>query len=80
MRMPMGAAPVDNGMGLPPEMIRQLPSHPGIAPLGLYRNDTEALIQRDACGPMWIAELFRRAKLWKQPKGPQREERIQKTW
>uniref|UniRef100_A0A8I3N677 Uncharacterized protein n=2 Tax=Canis lupus familiaris TaxID=9615 RepID=A0A8I3N677_CANLF len=35
-----------------------------------FSKNTETLIQRDTCTPMFIAALFTIAKLWKQPKHP----------
>lgn len=41
--------------------------------------DTEALIQKDMCTPMFIATLCTIAKVWKQPKSPTIDDLIQKV-
>ena len=46
----------------------ELPYDPAIPLLGINLDVT--LIQKDACTPMFIAELFIIAKIWKQPKYP----------
>ena len=46
--------------------------------LGIYPKNTETLIQKDICTPMFIAALFVIAKLWKQPKCPSINEWIKK--
>ena len=41
-------------------------------------QNTETLIQRDMCTPMFITTLFRIAKIWKQSKGAWVDEWINK--
>ena len=43
---------------------------PAIPLLGIYLDKT--IIQKETCTPMFIEELFRIAKTWKQPKCPWR--------
>ena len=38
--------------------------------LGIYPKNPETPIQKILCTPMFIAELFTIAKIWKQPKCP----------
>ena len=38
------------------------------------------IIQKDTCIAMFIAALFTKAKTWRQPKCPSREEWIKKMW
>ena len=45
---------------------------------GLYPDKT--FIQKDACTPMFIVELFTIAKTWKQPKCPSTDDWIKKMW
>ena len=48
----------------------KLPYDPAIPLLGIYLKKTKTLIQKDTCTPMFIAAVFRIAKIWKQPKCP----------
>ena len=43
----------------------ELPYYPAITLLDVYLD--KAIIQKDACTPMFIAALFTIAKIWKQP-------------
>ncbi|KAF0886483.1 LORF2 protein, partial [Crocuta crocuta] len=54
--------------------------NPAIALLGIYSKDTEVLIHRGMCTPMFIAALLTIAKLWKEPKCPSADEWIKKMW
>ena len=56
----------------------ELPYGPAIPHLSIYLDKT--IIQKDTCTAMFIAALFTRAKTWKQPKCPSRDEWIQKMW
>ena len=56
----------------------KLPYDPAIPLLGIYPEKT--IIPKDTCTPMFIAALFTRAKLWKQPKCPSIDEWIRKMW
>jgi len=56
------------------------PYDPAIALLGIYPKNTKILSHRDTCTLMFIAALFTRAKIWKQPKCPQTDEWIKKMW
>ena len=51
---------------------------PAVLLLGIY-PDT-AIIQNDACAPVFIAALFTIAKTWKQPKCLLTDEWIKKIW
>ena len=44
----------------------ELPYDPAIALLGIYPKDTEMLIHRGTCTPVFIAALSTIAKLWKE--------------
>ena len=52
----------------------ELSNYPAIPLLGIYLEKMKALIQKDACTPMFIAALFTIAKTWKQSKCPSTEE------
>ncbi|KAF0875402.1 LORF2 protein, partial [Crocuta crocuta] len=53
---------------------------PAIALLGIYPRDTEMLMHRSTCTPMFIAALSTIAKTWKEPKCPSTDEWIKKMW
>ena len=56
----------------------ELPYDPAIPLPGIYPKKT--IIQKDTCTPMFIAALFRIARIWKQPKCPLTDEWIKKMW
>ena len=58
----------------------ELPYDPAIALLDIYPKKTKALIQKDICTPMFTAALLIIAKMWKQPKGPLRDECLKKIY
>ena len=58
----------------------ELPFEPAIPLLDLYPKNTESLIQKNICTPLFIAAQFTIAKCWKQPKCPSANEWIQKSW
>ena len=53
---------------------------PAIVLLGIYPKNTEMLIQRGTCTPMFIATLSTIPKIWKEPKCPSTDEWIKKMW
>ena len=55
-----------------------LPYDPAIPLLDIHSEETR--IERDACIPMFIAELFTIAKAWKQPRCLSADEWIRKLW
>ena len=57
-----------------------LPYDPGTALLGIYPNDTNVVIRRGTCTPMFIAAMTTIAKLWKDPRCPSMGKWIKKTW
>ena len=57
-----------------------LPYDPAIALLGIYPRDTEVLMHRGTCTPMFIAALSTIAKLWKELKCPSTDDWIKKLW
>ena len=50
----------------------ELPYDPAIPLLGIYPKKT--IIQKESCTTMFIADLFRIARTWKQPKCPSTDE------
>ncbi|KAF0885890.1 LORF2 protein, partial [Crocuta crocuta] len=52
----------------------EFPCDPAIALLGIYPRDTEMLMHRGTCTPMFIAALSTIAKTWKEPKCPSADE------
>jgi hypothetical protein len=57
-----------------------LPFDPAIPLLGIYTKECDIGYSKDICTPMFIAELFTIAKLWKQPRCPTIDEWIKKMW
>ena len=58
----------------------KLPYNPAIALPKIYPRDTNMLIQRGTCTPMFIAALWTIAKLWKEPKCPSMDEWTKKWY
>ena len=58
----------------------ELPFDSAIPLLRIYPKNPETPIQKTLCIPMFIATLFRIAKIWKQPKYPSVEDWIKKLW
>ena len=56
----------------------ELPYDPAIPLLCIYLG--KPLIQKDTCTPMFIAALFKVARIWNQPKCPSTEEWVKKMW
>ena len=48
----------------------RIPYNPAIPFLGIYLKKTKTFIWKETCTPMFIAALFTKAKIWKQPKCP----------
>jgi hypothetical protein len=55
-----------------------LPYDPAIPLLRIYPKECDTGYSRGTCTPMFIAELFTIAKLWKQPRCPTIDEWIKK--
>ena len=56
----------------------ELPYDPAIPLLGIHTEETR--IESDTCIPVFIAALFTRATIWKQPRCPSTDEWIRKLW
>ena len=54
------------------------PYDPEIPFRGIYPEETN--IEKDTCIPVFIAALFTRATIWKQPRCPLTDEWIRKLW
>ena len=52
------------------ELKIELPYDPAIALLGIYPKETNILICRGTCTPMFLAAMSTTAKLWKEPRYP----------
>jgi hypothetical protein len=57
-----------------------LPYVSAIPLLGIYPKEFYTGYFKGTCPPMFIAVLFTRAKLWKQPRCPTTDEWIKKMW
>jgi hypothetical protein len=53
---------------------------PAIPLLGIYPKGCNTGYSRGTCTPMFIAVLFKIAKLWKQPRCPTTDKWIKKMW
>ena len=53
---------------------------PAIALLGTYPKDTNTVIRKGACTPIFIAAMSTIAKLQKKPRCPSTDEWIKKMW
>ena len=54
------------------------PCDPAIPLLGIYPEKTK--IEKDTSTPIFIAALFKIARMWKQPRCPSTDEWIKKLW
>ena len=52
----------------------ELPYNPAIALLGIYPKDTDVVIQRGTCTPVFIAAMSAIAKIWKELRCPLTDE------
>jgi hypothetical protein len=57
-----------------------LPYDPSIPLLGIYPKECDSGYSKGTCTPIFIAQLFTIAKLWKQPRCPTTDEWIKKMW
>jgi hypothetical protein len=57
-----------------------LPYDSVIPPLGKYLKECKSGYNKGTSTAMFIEALFPRAKLWKQPRCPNTDEWIKKTW
>ena len=71
---------LENSMKFPRKIKMELPFDPVIQILGIhvYLKNPRTLIQKNMCTPVFIAALFRIAKIWKQPKCPSVDEWVKK--
>ena len=53
--MQAGAATLENGVEVPQEVKNRATQYPAIALLGIYHKDTNVLIQRGTCIPIFRA-------------------------
>ena len=60
------------------KMKTELSNDPAIALLGIYPKDTNVVIWRGICTPMFIAAMSTMAKLWKEPRCPRTDKWIKK--
>ena len=58
----------------------ELPYDPAIALLGIYPKDTNVVIQRGTCTPMFMAAMSTIAQPWKEPRYPLTDEWIKNMW
>ena len=58
----------------------ELPYDPAIALLGIYSKDTDVVIIKGTCTPMFTATTSTIAKLQKEPRCPSTDDWIKKLW
>jgi hypothetical protein len=58
----------------------ELPYDLAIPLLGIYSKECNTGYSRGTCTPTFVAALFTKAKLWKQPKCPTPDEWIREMW
>ena len=58
----------------------ELPCYPAIALLSIYPKDTNVVIRRGTCTPMFITAMSSIAKLWKEPRCPSTDKWIKEMW
>jgi hypothetical protein len=78
--MQAGATTLEKNLETFKNLNIDLPYDPAIPLLGIYPNECNTGYSRGTCTPMFIAVLFRIAKLWKQPRSPTTDEWIKKMW
>ena len=64
--MHTGTATLENSMEVPQKVENRANLWPSNALLGIYHKDTNVLIWRGTCTPMFIAGMSTVAKLWKE--------------
>jgi hypothetical protein len=69
-----------NSLDTPQKTKIELLYDPAIPLLGIYPKECDTGYSRGSCTSMFIAVLFMKAKLWKQPRCPTTEEWIKKIW
>ena len=67
-------------MEVPQRVKNRSALHPAIALLRIYPKDTDAMKLWDTCTPVFIAAMSTRAKLWKEPRCPSKDEWIKQMW
>ena len=72
--MEIGAATVENSMEAPQKIKNTAIIRSSNLTSGIYPKEMKTGFRKDICTPMFIAELFTIAKIWKQPKCPSMDE------
>ena len=73
-------ATMKNNMDFLKELKIELPYDLAIRILNIYPEKTKTLIQKDTCTPVFIAALWKIAKMWTQAKCSSTDEWIKKMW
>jgi hypothetical protein len=80
MVMQAGATPLEKIWRLFKSLNIELPYDPAIPLLGIYPKECNTGYSRGTCTPTFIAALFTKAKLWKQPRCPTTDEWTREMW
>jgi hypothetical protein len=78
--MQAGTTTLEKNLEASKNLNIDLPYDPAIPLLGIYSKECNTGYSRGTYTPMFIAELFTIAKLWKQPRCPTIDEWIKKMW
>ena len=73
----IGTTTLENSIEFP-QKTKELRYNLAVLFLGIYPD--KIFVQKDTCTPMFIALLFTRANVWKQPRCPSTDEWIKKMW
>jgi len=76
--MQTSTATMENSVEFLKKLEIELPYDPAIPVLGIHTEETR--IERDMCTPMFIAALFTKTRIWKQPRCPSADKWIRKLW
>ena len=67
---------MEDSMEIPQKTRNKTTIDPAIPLLGIYPEETK--IEKDTCIPLFIAALFTKARIWKQPRCPSTDDWIKK--
>jgi hypothetical protein len=71
---------MENNMEAPSKTKNRSEYDPAIPLLRIYPKECDSSYYKGTCTTMFIAALFTKAKLWKQPRCPTTDEWIKKMW
>ena len=78
--MQAGIATLENSVQVPQKVENRATLWPSNCTTGYLPKDTNVVIQRGTCTPMFIAAMSTIGKQWKEPRCPSTDEWIKKMW